>query len=313
MKHVFCFLLASLLIGKGVLAQSTATYEVIFSASWSAQTHPDDFPGNPHFSGLIGLTHDSTFTLWEAGGLASAGMESMAEIGSKSPLSVEVDQVIAAGSGYNLLSGGGVGNSPGDVSLMFEVAATHPLVSLVSMIAPSPDWFIGVSGASLQQNGEWVESRSDTLYVYDAGTDSGVSYTSPNADTDPAEPIQRIEASPFAAAGNLIPVGTFTFTRADQQPTQTESDLPHSISLSVYPNPAHSYIDVEFENTTNEYVAVHIYTMTGRLVLEEGSWLTHTGLNRQRIPVSNLARGAYLLSLLDSSGKRQHRSVFILK
>ena len=54
-------------------------YTVVFEATWSAESHPDGFPPSPHFSGLIGGTHNDQVTFWEVGGLASPGMESMAE------------------------------------------------------------------------------------------------------------------------------------------------------------------------------------------------------------------------------------------
>ena len=87
-----------------------------------------------------------------------------------------------------------------------------PLVTVVSMLAPSPDWFVGVAGLSLLEDGDWVDERVATLFAYDAGTDSGTTYTSPNADTSPPEPIHRIATGPL---GNGRPVGTFTFTRED--------------------------------------------------------------------------------------------------
>ena len=39
-------------------AEPKAEYTVTFDAAWSAATHPEDFPGKPHFSGLIGATHN---------------------------------------------------------------------------------------------------------------------------------------------------------------------------------------------------------------------------------------------------------------
>ena len=79
------------------------------------------------------------------------------------------------------------------------------------MIAPSPDWFVGVSGRSLQdESGEWLEELEVTLYPYDAGTDDGATYTSANADSSPQQPIRGIRGeAPFSDA----PIGTFTFTR----------------------------------------------------------------------------------------------------
>ena len=45
-------------------------YTVEFESTWSANTHPTDFPSNPHFSGLVGGTHDNSVTFWETGQLA---------------------------------------------------------------------------------------------------------------------------------------------------------------------------------------------------------------------------------------------------
>jgi hypothetical protein len=47
---------------------------------------PVDFPPNPHFSGLIGATHNAAAHLWEEGETATPGIEKMAETGAKSPL-----------------------------------------------------------------------------------------------------------------------------------------------------------------------------------------------------------------------------------
>lgn len=50
-------------------------------------------------------------------------------------------------------------------------------MSFVSMIDPSPDWFVGVSRLELcLENGSWVESKVLDLFPWDAGTDSGPTY-----------------------------------------------------------------------------------------------------------------------------------------
>ena len=48
------------------------------------------------------------------------------------------------------------------------------------MVAPSPDWFVGVSGLPLFENGQWVEERRIDLVPWDAGTDSGTTFESRN-------------------------------------------------------------------------------------------------------------------------------------
>ncbi|MYA33138.1 MAG: elongation factor Ts, partial [Gemmatimonadales bacterium] len=189
-----------------------ATYRVVFSATWSAATHPDRFPSGPHFSPLIGAVHNSTVEFWALGATASAGIEVMAETGGTGTLSAEINAQ-SPGGALAVISGSGAG-SPGSATIQgFNVKTDYPLVTLVTMIAPSPDWFAGVSGLSLQDgNGQWIDELTVTLYPLDAGSDSGSYYTAPNQDTSPAEAIRSLQGvAPFSSA----PVGTFTFTRTD--------------------------------------------------------------------------------------------------
>ena len=187
------------------------TYEVTFESTWSATTHPDGFPSNPHFSGLIGATHDSTVTFWKEGETASTGIKNMAETGSKTALTAEVDDAIQQGRAEAVLSGGGISLSPGVRQLTFTISADYPLVTLVSMLAPSPDWFVGVAGLSLLEQGQWVDTLTVDLFTYDAGTDSGTTYSAANQATNPPEVIAKIETAPFVVNTEVPPVATFTF------------------------------------------------------------------------------------------------------
>ena len=184
-----------------------------FDATWSAVTHPTSFPPNPHFSPLIGTTHDATVLLWELGQTASTGIERMAELGQTAPLSGEIAALGAAAD--VLIAGGDIPVSPGSVAVSFTARGSHPFLTLVSMLAPSPDWFVGVSAFPLKSDGEWIESVTVELFTHDAGSDSGTIYTSPDLDTVPKEPITLLTSSPF---DNGVPVGTFTITRTDSPP-----------------------------------------------------------------------------------------------
>ena len=192
--------------------KETATFEVTFESAWSAETHPDNFPSSSaHFSALIGATHNSEVIFWQAGGLATAGIKDMAEFGATGLLTTEVNTAIDAGTAELRLSGSGLGESPGSVSLTFEISESHPRVTLVSMIAPSPDWFVGVSGINLFAAGAFLDFLAVDLHAYDAGTDSGVTYTSEDSVTDPPQGISRIQSSPFGSG--TLRLGTFTFVR----------------------------------------------------------------------------------------------------
>ena len=196
---------------------ATARYRVVFNATWSAATHPRDFPSSPHFSGLIGGTHNEAVRFWGPGQNATPGIKSMAETGAQRLLANEVqDAIDRLGTAELVLFGGGIGRSPGSVSLEFEISQDFPLVTLVSMIAPSPDWFVGVHGLSLLEAGDWVEGQTVALLPYDAGTDSGTTYNSPNQATVPPQPIRRITEPPLGNGRTASPLGTFTFTRLQE-------------------------------------------------------------------------------------------------
>lgn len=68
-------------------------------------------------------------------------------------------------------------NITGKTFAVFRVDSENHLVSFVSMISPSPDWFVGISALELcQQDCTWLESKVIDLYPWDAGTDNGVTY-----------------------------------------------------------------------------------------------------------------------------------------
>ena len=208
-RTFFLVLLACAMASSPLLAADTdAVCTVTFDAAWSEKTHPIQFPASAHFSPLIGGTHDALTVFWEPGALASPGIESMAETGSTFPLDTEIEQAIGLGDAGEVISGGGVDLSPGSVATDFQATLDHSYVTLVTMIAPSPDWFVGVHGWPLFSNGRWIEVEVVDLLAYDSGTDSGTTFTSSNQDTSPPQPISRIVASPFP---DEVPLGTFTF------------------------------------------------------------------------------------------------------
>ena len=114
---IFSVILVAILFLPGCVETNMTTYEVIFTATWSEETHPDDFPPNPHFSGLIGASHNENVKFWEEGELASPGIKNMAETGSKNPLNMEIGEAILDKTAFKLISGGGINPSPGSISL----------------------------------------------------------------------------------------------------------------------------------------------------------------------------------------------------
>ena len=193
-----------------------ARYKLTFSAVWSAQTHPNDFPSSAHFSGLIGMTHNGNTMLFAKAEIASDGIKNMAETGGKNPLEAEIQNFITIGTAETLISGGGINPSPGEVSLEFDIVSSHSMVSIVSMVAPSPDWFIAVSNINLIENNEWLTSKTITVDIYDAGTDDGTTFVSPDEPTIPRVAIFEIITPPLAINNVVAPLGSITFTKIEQ-------------------------------------------------------------------------------------------------
>lgn len=76
-----------------------------------------------------------------------------------------------------------VSSGDGDTSVEFDVSTNYPLISFVSMVAPSPDWFVRISGFPLlNSEGYWKIHEEIALKAYDAGTDLGLRPTSGNQD-----------------------------------------------------------------------------------------------------------------------------------
>ncbi|MGM9481448.1 spondin domain-containing protein [Roseateles sp. NT4] len=187
------------------------TYRATLSTDWATSNFPTWFPANRHFSGLVGAVHDASVSFWRDGGLATQGIQDMAERGQKAALLAEVAQAQQAGAVSAALSGAGIGTAETQVSIEFVLTQRHPLLTLVSMVAPSPDWFVGVAGLPLQKDGRWVTRLSLALEVHDAGTDSGLSFASPDLASNPHGPIRLLSS---AVADTDLDAGLHRVTRA---------------------------------------------------------------------------------------------------
>lgn len=68
----------------------------------------------------------------------------------------------------------------------------HLQLSFIVRIVPSPDWFVGVDSVDLCDGDHWKENVSLELFPYDAGTDSGFTFSSPNFETIPQDRITQV-------------------------------------------------------------------------------------------------------------------------
>ncbi|XP_028657417.1 spondin-2b [Erpetoichthys calabaricus] len=214
-----------------------AKYRLVFKGKWSQTAFPKHYPlfrPPAQWSPLIGVTHSSDYHIWRRNEFASTGVREFSEKGEAWTLMKEVE---AAGekiqSVYGIFSAPAMSTGTGQTSHEFEVFARHSLLSFIIRIVPSPDWFVGVDSLNLCDGDHWKEQVSVDLYPYDAGTDSGFTFSSPNFATIPQDKITEITSSVPSHPANSFFYPRLKHLPAIAKVTITKLKERHIISLST--------------------------------------------------------------------------------
>jgi hypothetical protein len=195
-----------------------AKYRVEFTPLWTKANFPFEYPDTslihkPHFSGLIGTAHNANYSIYKEGQMPSPGLERLSEMGKHDPLDEEINAAIAAGNAVALTESDPLKDFSQTAKAEVAVDEAHPMVSIVAMIAPSPDWFAGVSDVNLMENGAWVPSKTVDVSPWDSGGDDGTTYLADDQDNDPKKPTSMARDQHFTKNGQGMPVARITFTR----------------------------------------------------------------------------------------------------
>ena len=187
-------------------AQEMARYRVDVTFSWA---DPDL---DAHWSRLIAFAHSSRYSLFQDGETASSGLALVATNGRVSVLEAALAEGRRRGRvGAHLVLPGI--ESPGSFSFELDVDERLNRIAFATMLAPSPDWFSGVSGIALRMDGLWRDRVEVPLWPWDAGADSGPEYTGPNVETPPRQSVRLLTHPDLLTADALKPIGQATFTR----------------------------------------------------------------------------------------------------
>ena len=222
---------------------AAATYEVTFQGNWTLESTPGGVVPGAHFTTLIGAAHNDDATFWQSGGRASPGVEQVAETGVTSRFRSELEaSPHAAAIIRESVPFGGTGRA----SFPIDVTRDHPLVTLLSMIGPSPDWFVGIDGRPLLDASDQWEPRVEIdLFPYDAGTEEGDEFTLDNPATVPQGVITRIRGTGKFSNEPMARL-TFVLTGTEARPT---------VSLSASPNPVDEGGPVKVTATLSQALA----------------------------------------------------------
>ncbi|XP_067909491.1 spondin-2-like [Heterodontus francisci] len=214
-------------------ARKPASYSFSFLAEWNSLSFPKQYPTHrppAQWSMLFGCVHNYDFTLWAEGAVASSGVKMFVEDGKHETLLEEVNATL--GTVQSWFHTNPIIAGEGNSSTLFTVTPTHPLVSFLVRIIPSPDWFLGANSINLCENNTWKESYTLDLFPWDAGTDSGFTFSSPNFATNPQETIFQITAKRPSH-----PANSFYYPRLEALPRMghAEFTLRSTVSSSQAP------------------------------------------------------------------------------
>ena len=86
-----CLLTSGIIsISQAIQCRGSAKYKLTFKGQWTKADHPQGFPEGrgPHFSAVVGCSHNTAYIMWRPGELATKGVKDVAELG-RSHISVE--------------------------------------------------------------------------------------------------------------------------------------------------------------------------------------------------------------------------------
>jgi len=286
-------------------SQDIVAYDFTFTSVWNSSDH-GTLPNSPHWSDLVGTTHNSSIQFWQLGQIATIGVKDVAEKGNNSNFEIEINNAISNGEATAYLETS-VLPSAAISSATFtdiEVSKTKPLLTLISMIAPSPDWFIGVNSFSLLDNqGNWKANGSPLiidLFPIDAGTDAGMSYEANDSSITPPIPITNIDTK-YGFNGQKIGTLSITFKGVV---LGLEDDLAKKSETKIFPNPTSNLLTI---NNLSNHKAIALYDITGKRIFNK----TINRISDYSFNTNQYNKGLYFIKLTDIKNNTNIRKVLI--
>jgi hypothetical protein len=92
---------------------------------------------------FLGRTHNKNYTLFRLGQLASPGLKQFCNVGLSVVLENEPSEKFDEFFIPHLK------NATGKIDSKFFVKSNHTLLSLVTKLIPSPDWFVGIDSLNV--------------------------------------------------------------------------------------------------------------------------------------------------------------------
>uniref|UniRef100_A0A8B9RC50 Spondin 2a, extracellular matrix protein n=1 Tax=Astyanax mexicanus TaxID=7994 RepID=A0A8B9RC50_ASTMX len=205
-------------------ARGPASYILVFTGHWSPQTFPKQYPlfrPPAQWSKLVGKTclKRCYSENSEKGELSLEGVK-----GTSGTPEAQLRRTRAFACVFMCVSD--------------RSAFSIPQLSLLVKVIPSPDWFVGVDSLNLCEGGQWKQEVTFDLHPFDAGTDSGFTFSSPNFPTMPPENITMITSQKpnhpansfyYPRLPQLPPLATIWLRRQARSPVRQHNHVSNHI------------------------------------------------------------------------------------
>lgn len=178
--------------------RQSQNYLVTLVSNWNKEDHLK-LPGGAHFSKPAVVHHKSDYTLIPFGGQATPGLEELAELGQTGEIEEEFEQKMRTGFiiSYSIFPAMHLSDRT-SMQFTISVTASAPYFSMASMIAPSPDWIIGIDSLPLYDKEKGFSSgvERQALYAISAGTegkDTAGNFTLSDNAPDPVKHVKSLK------------------------------------------------------------------------------------------------------------------------
>lgn len=161
-----------------------ATYKISFLNLLTPQNFGSLIPPTGlTFSPLAAVSHSNRLSFFTIRGYASKPVEIIAEQGVNSPFIRFAKKIRSRTGKVTSVADAGAPTLPGKkTTLTVSVNCMNPFVTMLGMIAPSPDWIVQINNRNMFdiEARKFIESARGDLIAYDTGVDDGREFTAPS-------------------------------------------------------------------------------------------------------------------------------------
>ena len=186
----------------GLFGPDEMTYKVSVVVDWSSRSHEGNYPNSAHLSQPVFWTGSSNpvFAIEQN---PSEGMKEFSVSGRTRALKQELESFIENETISQFDIKDRI-DAPGSDSYEVTLTREDPVFSLISKLAPSPDWFLALEGVNMLEDNRWKDNVRVSMVALDGGVSGGNEFKNAinEEGTDqfisPLTDIRAVALPPFA-------------------------------------------------------------------------------------------------------------------